>query len=202
MLEDAGQTYEEVNVSGPEWLGGKKKEYLTVPFIPYGFLPILEHDGLALNQTSATLRYLAKIHGYYGGDAKTQWLCDAVEDGINKDWKTPYNQLAYPSDPSTYPEQKAKYIAETHKKFLTLYETVLGKTEGGQHFIAGKEITFADFSLWEVIDISNSIEPGCLERDYPLLAAYHKRIAERPNIKAYFASSRRPKLVNLSEYGV
>eukprot|EP00026_Physarum_polycephalum_P017997 Phypoly_transcript_19418.p2 GENE.Phypoly_transcript_19418~~Phypoly_transcript_19418.p2 ORF type:complete len:222 (-),score=32.16 Phypoly_transcript_19418:25-690(-) len=201
LLEDAGVKYEDIRIPTPEWHAGKKNDYANMGPCPFGQIPVLEDNGFAMTQSSAIIRYLAKAHGYYGGDAKIQYICDAVDDGVNKDWRRPYVEIAYPDDASQYPDLKAKYIDGPLKKYLGIFEQILKNNDGGQHFIAGKDITFADFVLWEMVDVSHGLAPSCLAH-YPLLVAYHKRIAERPNIKTYLASGRRPHQVNNSPYGM
>jgi glutathione S-transferase len=197
LFEDAGQKYEDIHV-GENW-PAKKQEFASRGPANFGQMPVLEDGDFFMTQSTAILRYAAKALGYYGGDAKTQYICDAVDDGVNKDWRKPYVEIAYPKDASKYPELKANYIDGPLKKYLGIYEDILKNT--GNQFIAGKDITFADFSLWEMLDISNTLAPSTFAQ-YPLLHAYYQRIAERPNIKAYLASGRRAKQVNGRVYVV
>lgn len=51
-----------------------------------------------------------------------------------------------------------------------------------------------------MLDINLNIDHTLYDK-LPALKAFHKRVAERPNIAAYFQSGRRPARVNESENG-
>ncbi len=79
-------------------------------------------------------------------------------------------------------------------------EAFLASHAEGMKYIVGEQITFADFLLYEQL-ITLSYLDTELFKPYPLLNAYMARIEARPNIQAYFESSRRPLQVNNVPHG-
>ncbi len=58
----------------------------------------------------------------------------------------------------------------------------------------GDELTYVDLSMFQLIDGLHYAFPRAMKHfgeHYPLLAALHDAVAERPNIAAYLASERR-----------
>jgi glutathione S-transferase len=58
----------------------------------------------------------------------------------------------------------------------------------------GAEVTYADLSLFQVVEGLTYAFPKATEsalRKSPLVAALHGAVAQRPRIKAYLASDRR-----------
>ena len=46
------------------------------------------------------------------------------------------------------------------------------------------QISFADYTLFDLFDIHLILAPECLDA-FPLLQAFHRRMAERPGIAKY-----------------
>mmetsp|Transcript_5332 Transcript_5332/g.8253 ORF Transcript_5332/g.8253 Transcript_5332/m.8253 type:complete len:215 (+) Transcript_5332:152-796(+) len=186
LLEDAGIRYEEERLSGIAHIKSQ---------LAFGQVPLVEENGYGMTQTIATLRYLASKPGVnaYPSDLRARYICDMVADG-SQDWRAAYTDVVY-----TGAEWKAKYempyIGGPLKKYLSAFEALLAKTDNGSAYFSGKEIAFCDYLVWELIDINLKIAPSVLD-SYPLLNAFHKRIASRPRIAAYVASGRRPTRIN------
>lgn len=99
-----------------------------------------------------------------------------------------------------YEEQKeealrraADFTAVRMPKFFDYFETVLQRNRGGE-WLAGEMLTYADLSLFQVVEGLRYAFPKTMRRlepDYPLLVALHDRVAERKRIKAYLKSKRR-----------
>ncbi|VCW79265.1 unnamed protein product, partial [Gulo gulo] len=85
-------------------------------------------------------------------------------------------------------EEYLKALPECLKPF----ETLLSQNEGGQAFIVGSQISFADYNLLDLLLIHQVLSPSCLD-SHPLLLAYVKRLSARPKLKAFLAS---PEHVN------
>jgi len=110
-----------------------------------------------------------------------------------QDWRRPYAQLVYQS--ADFDAEKKTYIP-TARKFAGYFETYLkDSTDAGASYVIADRFTIADVALWEILDINLRIDQD-LFKEYPTLAAYHKRVAERPNLAAYLASGRRPAQIN------
>ena len=61
---------------------------------------------------------------------------------------------------------------------------------GSKHFIAGDNVTWVDFYIFEQIEVFAWITEGEFLTRYPNLAEYHKRIAALPRFSEYYHSDR------------
>ena len=60
---------------------------------------------------------------------------------------------------------------------------------GNKKFFISNEITFADFHMYELLDVLKTYSPESFE-DFPNLVEFTKRFEELPKIKAYMESPR------------
>ncbi|CAD7688745.1 unnamed protein product [Nyctereutes procyonoides] len=130
----------------------------------YGQLPKFQDGDLTLYQSNAILRHLGRSLGLYGKDQQEAALLDVVNDGYVK---------ALPG-------------------YLKPFEMLLSQDEGGQAFIVGNQISFADYNLLDLLLIHRVLAPSCLD-SFPLLSAYVVRLSARPKLKAFLSS---PEHVN------
>jgi glutathione S-transferase len=99
-----------------------------------------------------------------------------------------------------YEEQKAEakrraahFTGERLPKFLGYFETVLARNAHGR-WLAGETLTYADLSLFQMIEGLRYAFPRTMERlepSYPNVLAVHDQVAARKHIKAYLKSKRR-----------
>jgi glutathione S-transferase len=85
-------------------------------------------------------------------------------------------------------------------KFLGYFERVL-QTNGGR-FLVGRRLTYVDLSIFQIIEGLRYAFPKRMkrfEKKVPGLVELHDRVAARPRIKAYLASSRR---IPFSQWGI
>jgi glutathione S-transferase len=79
LLTHAKVDFEDVRIGWADW--ATKKAELNLEF---GQVPAVELDGKLYTQTSAIIRALGKLHGYYPEDPLTAWkvdsLCDSFDD--------------------------------------------------------------------------------------------------------------------------
>ena len=100
ILAEAGIDFEDKRV---------KEEFPALkPTLPFGQLPVLQHDGITLSQSHAIARYVARLAGLYGKDAKEDALADMFDDAVT-DAFTPFFMAK--SD-----DEKKKYFEETMPK--------------------------------------------------------------------------------------
>lgn len=100
-----------------------------------------------------------------------------------------------------YEEQKreakrraAGFRAERLQKFLGYFEQVLKRNPQGVHYLAGKAVSYADLSMFQMIAGLRYAFPRALARlvpEHPRLVALHDRVAARPRLAAYLSSKRR-----------
>ncbi|TKC36659.1 hypothetical protein EI555_010777, partial [Monodon monoceros] len=159
-------------------LGGKTRLY--------GQLPKFQDGDLTLYQSNAILRHLGRSLGLYGKDQREAALVDVVNDGV-EDLRCKYVTLIY----TNYESGKEDYV-KALPQHLKPFETLLSQSQGGQAFIVGNQISFADYNLLDLLRIHQVLAPGCLD-SFPLLSAYVARLSARPKLQAFLAS---PEHVN------
>ena len=79
-------------------------------------------------------------------------------------------------------------------KFLGWFERVLEANPAGADHLVGSSVTYADLSLFQLIEGLRFAFPLSSERELaklPRVTALHNTVARRPRLKAYLASERR-----------
>ena len=74
--------------------------------------------------------------------------------------------------------------------------------QAGRAYLLGRALSYADLSLFQVIDGLRYAFPNAMariERKVPRCVALHERVANRPRIAAYLASERR---IAFNEQGI
>ncbi|XP_037696298.1 glutathione S-transferase P-like [Choloepus didactylus] len=186
LLADQGQSWKEEVVSKDLWLQGTLKASCL-----YGQLPKFQDGDLTLYQSNAILRHLGRSLGLYGKDQREAALVDMVNDGV-EDLRKLCSDLIH----HNYEEGKAQYVQEL-PGHLKPFETLLAQNQGGQAFIVGDQVSFADYNLLDFLLAHQVLASGCLDA-LPLLSAYVTRLSSRPKLKAFLAS---PEHVNRPAFG-
>uniref|UniRef100_A0A4X1T0S7 glutathione transferase n=1 Tax=Sus scrofa TaxID=9823 RepID=A0A4X1T0S7_PIG len=186
LLADQGQSWKEEVVTKETWLQGPLKATCL-----YGQLPKFQDGDLTLYQSNAILRHLGRSLGLYGKDLQEAALLDMVNDGV-EDLRRLCGHLIR----HNYEEDKARYVEEL-PGHLRPFETLLSQNQGGQAFIVGSQISFADYNLLDLLLSHQVLVPSCLDA-FPLLSAYVARLSARPKLKAFLAS---PEHVNRPIFG-
>ncbi|XP_037373353.1 glutathione S-transferase P 1-like [Talpa occidentalis] len=186
LLADQGQTWKEEVVTKDAWRQGPLKASCL-----YGQLPKFQDGDLTLYQSNAILRHLGRSLGLYGRDPREAAQVDMVNDGV-EDLRRRCSHLIH----HNYEEGKAQYVQDL-PGYLKPFETLLAQNQGGQAFIVGDQISFADYNLLDLLLNHQVLAPGCLD-SLPLLSAYVARLSARPKLKAFLAS---PEHVNRPVFG-
>ena len=101
------------------------------------------------------------------------------------------------------PEAKRRsqhFLAERIPKYLSYFESVLNNNGSG--YSIGRSLSYVDLSLFQIIAGLHYAFPKTMarsKRKYPRLIALHDRVAQRPAVAAYLASTRR---IPFNENGV
>ena len=205
-LEDAGADYVDV-ARLPEGSGGGTAALLRwldepsvghAPFAP----PFLKAGRRLIGQTANILLFLGPRFGLAPRDESGQLWAHQLQLTIT-DLVAEIHDVHHPIAGSLYYEDQrdeakrrsAHLRRERLPKFLGYFERILTENQRGrQRCLVGSAITHADLSLFQVIAGLRYAFPRTLrrlERDLPLCIELHDRIAVRPNIAAYLASTRR-----------
>jgi len=194
-LEEAGVAYVDVarGPGGVDALMAAMKEGPTPSFAP----PCLRSEGMTIGQTAAILMYLGERHKLAPQDTAgrlwTHQLQLTIADLVNEAHDTHHpvgNSLYYEDQQEEARRRAADFTAARIPKFLNYFGRVLGK----QDYLLGAEITYADLSLFQVIEGLAYAFPTATKRvlaQHPNLESLRRRVAERPRIKAYLVSPRR-----------
>jgi glutathione S-transferase len=167
------------------------------PFAP----PFLKDDGLLIGQTAAILLHLGdRLDLAPKDEAGRLWthqiqltIVDLVAEA--HDTHHPIGPGLYYEDQKPEALRRAKGFRE-HRipKFLSWFEGVLTRNPKGSAHLVGSSITYADLSLFQVVEGLTYAFPRATERalqNAPNVSALRSAVAARPRIEAYLKSDRR-----------
>ena len=201
-LEEAGADYRDVarergRERGIAAMMRLLEEEEWPPFAP----PFLRAGKRMIAQTANILQYLGPRLGLVPkAEASRLWthqLQLTVEDFVAAvhDTHHPIGVALYYQQQKPEARRRARYfISERAPKFLHYFERVLARNPAGKSYMVGRKLSYVDLSMFQLVaglryafpKMMSGLEPGL-----PKLVALHERIAQRPNIAAYLASSRR-----------
>ncbi|EFO27159.1 hypothetical protein LOAG_01321 [Loa loa] len=151
-------------------------------------LPCLYDGDQQIVQSGAILRHLARKHDLNGGNELETTYIDMFYEGL-RDLHSKYTKIIY----QTYDTEKDSYTKDVLPVELTKFERLLATRDNGKNFILGDKISFADFVLFEEVDIHQILDPHCLDK-FPLLKAYRQRMEDRPRLKEYYEQRNAAKI--------
>jgi len=167
------------------------------PFAP----PFLKAGTLLIAQTANILVFLGARHGLAPkNEAGRLWahqlqltIADLVAEA--HDVHHPIGAGLYYEDQKREAKRAAEsFIAERIPKYLTYFETVLERGRGGGSYLAGARLSYADLSLFQIVEGLRYAFPHTmkrLEKKIPRVIGLRNRVASRPRIAAYLASDAR-----------
>jgi len=204
-LEEAAADYVDViSEPGPRggvpallrFLEGRAIEH--PPFAP----PFLKAGRLVIGQTANILLYLGGRHGLApeteSGRLWTHQLQLTIADLVQEvhDTHHPISTNLYYEDQRLEARRRAHDFVRTRApKYLGYFEKMLARGKKGAAYLAGPQLTYADLSLFQMIEGLRYAFPRAMtriERKCGRVVELHDRIAARPRIAAYLASDRRP----------
>ena len=172
LLAHSNVEYEDKRFTFEQWPALK-------PTMPAGVVPCLEMpDGTKLGQTTAVLRMLGKMHGYYPGDPVLAAQADALIDTYSEFFGKFTAPFSLKGDEQ---QQAMKEILETHlPKLMALLEPNLDGT-----WLVGDKISTADFHIGGIYTnyMNNPALGYCKDewaatkKSYPKFCAYGERYA-------------------------
>ena len=163
--------------------------------LPFQAVPVWEEDGFRLAQSLAILQHIGRGHGLYGASPREQALVDQALGAV-EDVRLEIRKLTA-AEPAKRPEVRADLTANVLPRWFGLLEKLLASNKEGKGFLVGEKVSIADLALWYLIELSRDNGFGSALSDCPRLTAFAERVASRPKIAAYLASSRRFPLTRL-----
>ena len=204
-LEEAGAVY--VDVARMPVRGGmgmpamarlmEKAPAGRLPYAP----PFLRAGRQVIAQTANILLFLGpRLRLAPRAEADRLWLhqlqltvADLVEE-VHGTHHPIAGSLYYDDQKPEAKRRAALYLEERLQKFLGYFERVLERNPRRGGWLVGARLTYADLSLFQVVEGLRYAFPRSLarvERKHPRLVELHDRLAARPNLAAYLASGRR-----------
>ena len=198
-LEEAGAAYADVarEEGGMQLLLDAMASDAHPPFAP----PFLRAGKLTIGQTANILLFLGARHGLAPDSEQGRlWvhqlqltIADLVVEA--HDTHHPVAASLYYEDQSGEAKRRAAdFLQQRVPKFLGYFEHILERHAGHGSFLAGRQFSYADLSLFQVMEGLHYAFPRAVaahEHAWPRLADLRTRVAARPNISAYLASPRR-----------
>ncbi len=201
-MEEAGADYVDVARSGDGGMAAlsavlEDAEISHPPFAP----PFLKDGDVLIGQTAAILLYLGDRHGLAPREeALRLWthqiqltIADLV--GEAHDTHHPLGGDLYYEDQKPEARRRSKqFRKERIPKFLGWFEDILKRNPVGEKHLVGKSVSYADLSLFQIVEGLSYAFPRCMKRvlpDFRLVEGLHKAVAKRPRIQAYLSSDRR-----------
>ncbi|GJQ13861.1 hypothetical protein GpartN1_g5652.t1 [Galdieria partita] len=182
LLEDNKIPYKSQVVQfGDEWSSFKKKG-LDSGELPFGQVPVLHDDKLHLAQSGAIARYLARKHNKYGANEEEMALNDMMFD-MGIDIQNIYVKFIFDE---SHKQKKEEFVKEVKGK-LDLVEKFMKRQ--GKPYLASSEPTFADYLMFEVLDVIKRQQDDIL-KEFSHLDSFYDKMKSRPNIIAYRQSDR------------
>ena len=200
-LEDAGADYVDV-ARRPKGMAAmmrfmESSAMERPPFAP----PFLKAGKLVIAQTANILFYLGPRLDLMPKSEPSRLWAHQLQLTI-ADWVAEAHDTHHPISGSLYYEdQKAEakrrtadFTSERMPKFFDYFEGILKRNRKGSDYILGKDISYVDLSLFQMIDGLRYAFPRAMERlesEYPRSVALHDRVAARPRLASYLSSPRR-----------
>ncbi len=200
VLEDAGASYTDV---GREPGGAARIEELLAGkrtgLAPFA-LPVLVDGKVVVSQTVAITSYLGEQHGLAPADEAGKQAALAIALTI-ADTVSEIHDTHHPiAVDQAYETQKPEAAARARQfrtkrlpKFLAFLERNLARNQAG--VLVGDTVTYVDLAAFQLLEGLDYAFPNAMARpecDAPKLRALRDRIAARPQIARYLASSERP----------
>ena len=208
-LETAGADY--VDVARGE--GGMPRmmalmegeDVVRPPFAP----PFLEDGELLIAQVADILLHLGPKLGLAPSDEAGRLWTHQLQLTVT-DFLVEVHDTHHPIAAGLYyedqkPEAKrrtADFLESRAPKYFGWFETILARNPEGPSHLVGGELTYADLSLFQLIEGMRYAFPKAtarLEAGLPALVGLHDRVAALPRLKAYMDSPRR---IPFNEQGI
>lgn len=199
-LEEAGADY--VDIARLEGTRAMMKMWESAAVETPSFAPpFLRHGKVVVGQTANILLYLGGRLGLApkseAGRLWTHQIQLTVTDLLVEahDTHHPLGGDFYYEDQKPEAKRRAGWFCKSRMgQFVDWFEDILARNPKGDAHLVGARLTYADLSLFQVVEGLRYAFPKAAERALkacPRVVAVHDAVAGRPRIRAYLASERR-----------
>jgi prostaglandin-H2 D-isomerase / glutathione transferase len=183
-LHMAGLAFEDERIGFPQFAERKAQGSL-----PLGAVPVLEVDGVAITQTSAMLRYVAKLGApdLYPSDPHLALLVDSALESFNDTLSNALTPSMFERDTAKKLAMRAEFVAGPMTRVMTYVEGLVARSGGP--FVAGKTLSIADLVIALQIPAIRSGQLDGITAEalapYPKLVALAEAYLADPRVAAY-----------------
>jgi glutathione S-transferase len=174
------------------------------PFAP----PFLKAGKRLICQTANILLFLGARHGLAPREERGRLWVHQLQLTI-ADFVVEAHDTHHPIGSGLYYEDQKKeakrraadFLKNRAPKYFGYFDDVIARNCGSK-YLAGKRLTYADLSLFQIVAGMRYAFPKAmakLEKKVPRVVAVHDLVAKRPRIAAYLASERR---IPFNEMGI
>ena len=171
--------------------------------------PILTVGKKILSQTSNILMFLGSHHKLAPKNEDARMWTHQLQLVIN-DFLVEVHDVHHPLAKSLYYEEQENealrrsmdFVSSRLPKFLDYMELVLNRNSSGPSYLVGARITYADLSLFQIIEGLRYAFPNTLKKievNYPNIVTIHSHVLKRPRISRYLNSSSR---IPFNQHGI
>jgi len=154
------------------WLTVKETLGLQFPNLPY-----LLDGNMKLTETNAIMKYIANKYGpQLLGSDPTQIAQVEMVSGVVSDLKGAVTMPCYTSG------DRPTITANLLEKVKPIVAFLAQK-----NFLVGDNVTYVDFTFFELCELMNFISEGQLLANFPTLAAYCDRVKGLPKMAEFYA---------------
>ncbi|CAL2043661.1 unnamed protein product [Caenorhabditis brenneri] len=151
----------------------------------FGQMPCLKMDGKEYVQAGAIMRHLGKVHNLNGSNEDEAFFLDMFNECV-RDLRLKFAFFIY-KDTETHDQIANKTLPE----FLGKLEKLFKEHPGD--FIIGNKISYADYFLFEELDVYHTFDKTILDK-FPDLKEFWERMWNRPHLKAYLEQRKKDKV--------
>jgi glutathione S-transferase len=186
LLELAGEPYEFQGVAVEDWRSRLKAQ--TLEHTPFGQLPLLQDGSLALCQSQAILRHVARKFGLAGSSPAQQARVDEVTETAGELMGQAAGLFWDPS----FAEKRAAHREMMHAR-LTRIEGYFHRIAAQRdHWIDPDRFTLADAVMAYALETLLPFHPGLID-GFPALRSAMTAFFAADGVRQYVRSSRRPR---------
>jgi glutathione S-transferase len=183
-LHAAGIDFEDHRIAFPDFLEAKKN-------LPFGCVPVLEVDGVAVTQSNAIARYVGRLGGLYPEDAQQALYCDETMDVIED--ISHYLGPTFGLQGEALKSAREQLVERRLSVFLPGLAKLLAR--GGGKYFADNRLTVADLKVfvqtrWFRSGLLDHVPADLVDSLAPALAEHQARIERDPVVVAYYDARR------------
>ncbi|RQS74366.1 glutathione S-transferase [Burkholderia sp. Bp8963] len=176
-----------------------------VPFAP----PFLKAGDRIIGQTANILLFLGARHGLAPVDEAGRLWVHQLQLTVS-DFVTEIHDTHHPISSGLYYEEQMPEAAARAQdfreqrlpKFLGYFSRVLEQNPHESGYLAGDALSYADLSMFQLIEGLRYAFPKAMarvERKHAALVGLHDRVAQHPPVARYLASGRR---ISFNDMGI